>query len=321
MGTTSLSTVLDYPPEFFTQSASVEGPSISESFHRKRQSLSVPILNQVYALAEIRRLEIQKLLKSWDRAVLTFPNFPIDEYDDNVEKVARTVRALWQIPPGPVTNVTKTIEKDCGVIFEYDFGTRQIDGFSHRSNHTPPIFYLNQNVPPDRWRWTLAHELAHVVMHFAVDRSTKVIEGQANRFAGEFLAPAHELKPQLLELDFQKLAGLKRYWKISMAALVMRAYHVNAITENQRRNMFMRLSKAGYRPREPEVTDPPIERPEFPYRLVQHHLNDLGYTDGELKQLLAISDKDFAAHYHNPHDELAGIDPPHVTQMRSINPN
>ena len=92
------------------------------------QGLSVPILNQVYALAEIRRLEIHKLLKSWDGAILNFPNFPIDEYDDNVEKVARTVRALWQIPPGPVTNVTKAIEIEGGVIFEYDFGTRQIDG-------------------------------------------------------------------------------------------------------------------------------------------------------------------------------------------------
>ena len=70
-----LSTVLDYPPEFFTRAASIEGPSISESFHRKRQNLSVPILNQVYALAEIRRLEIQKLLKSWDGPILNFPNF------------------------------------------------------------------------------------------------------------------------------------------------------------------------------------------------------------------------------------------------------
>ena len=250
-----------------------------------------------------------------------FPQLPVDEYNDDVEKIARSVRALWNIPPGPVTNVTKTIEKFGGVIFEYDFGSRQIDGFSHRSNHTPPIFYLNQNVPPDRWRWTLAHELGHIVMHFAVDQSPKTIEDQANRFAGEFLAPAHELKPQLLGLDFQKLAGLKRYWKISMSALVMRAYHVSAITESQRRNMFMRLSKAGYRLREPEVTDPPTEPPEFPYRLVQYHLNDLGYTEGELMQLLAISDKDLATHYHNPHDELAGIAPPHVAQMRSINLN
>ena len=149
----------------------------------------------------------------------------------------------------------------------------------------------------------------------------KEMEDQANRFAGEFLAPASELKPQLLGLDFQKLAGLKRYWKISMAALVMRAYHVHAITANQRRNMFMRLSKAGYRLREPAVTDPPIETPDLPYRLVKYHLEKLEYTDAELKQFLAIGENDFATYYHNPQDLLADIDPPHVPQIRSINLN
>ena len=318
-----LSTVLDYPPHFFTQPGSIEGPSISESFHRKRQNISAPLLHQVYAIAEIRRIEVQKLLKSWDRNKLDFPQCPIDEYDDNVEKVARTVRALWQIPPGPVSNVTKAIEKEGGVVFEYDFGTRQIDGFSHRSNNMPPMFCLNKNVPPDRWRWTLAHELGHIIMHFNsdVERPAKIIEDQADRFAGEFLTPGHELKPQLLGLDFPKLAGLKRYWKISMAALVMRAYHLNVITEHQRRNMFMRLSKAGYRLREPAVTDPPVEPSELPHRLVQFHLDELEYTDGELRHLLAIGDNDFATYYHNPHDFLAGIDPPHVLQIRSINPN
>lgn len=316
-----LSIALDYPPYFFTQSSSIEGPSISESFHRKRQNINAPILHQVYAIAEIRRIEAHKLLKSWDRDNLSSPQFPIDEYEDNVEKVARTIRALWQIPPGPISNLTKVIEKEGGFIYEYDFGTRQIDGFSHRSSRMPPMFYLNKNVPPDRWRWTLAHELGHIIMHFEADRPAKEMEDQANRFAGEFLAPGHELKPQLLNLDFQKLAGLKRYWKISMAALVMRAYHLRAITENQRRNMFMRLSKAGYRLREPENTDPPIEVAELPYRLVQHHLNELGYSEAELKQFLAIGENDFATYYHGPQDLLSEIDPPHVPHIRFFNPN
>ena len=316
-----LSATLDYPTHFFMQSASNEGPSISESFHRKRQNLSATVLYQVYALAEIRRIEIQKLLKSWDRKNMGFPAFPIDEYDDDVEKVARTVRALWQIPPGPVTSITKAVEKEGGIIFEYDLGTRQIDGFSHRSTNMPPMFYLNKDVPPDRWRWTLAHELGHIVMHFDVDRPAKVIEEQADRFAGEFLAPGHELKPQLMGLDFQKLAGLKRYWKISMAALIMRAHHLKAITESQRRNMFMRLSKAGYRLREPMVTDPPSEPAGLPYRLVRFHLDELEYTDDGLCDLLAINNRDVATYYHGPSPHFAGVDPPYTARQRSINSN
>ena len=316
-----LSIVLDYPPHFFSLPVSIEGLSISESFHRKRQNIKAPVLHQTYALAEIRRIEIHKLFKSFGDSNPSFPEFPLDEHDDDVEKIARTIRALWQIHPGPVSNLTKVIEKERGVIFEYDLGTRQIDGFSHRSDKMPPMFFLNKNVPPDRWRWTLAHELGHIIMHFYVDRPAKEIEEQADRFAGEFLAPGNELKPQLMGLDFAKLAGLKRYWKISMAALVMRAYHLKAITNNQRRNMFMRLSKAGYRLREPAVTDPPIEAPSLPYRLVQYHLNTLEYSDAELRDLLAIGDNDFATYYHKPFELSDGIDPPHVPRLRHINRN
>ncbi|MBQ11120.1 MAG: hypothetical protein CMJ45_06185 [Planctomyces sp.] len=296
----ALSNVLDYPTHFFTRSIRVEGPGMSELFHRKRQAISTNTLHQVYALAEIRRIEIMRLLRSSNQQEWKFPLFPIEDFDDDPEKVARTVRATWQIPPGPIFNVTKAIERAHGVVFGLDFGTRQIDGFSHRSHNMPPLFYLNQDMPPDRWRWTLAHELGHIVMHGEPPTSPKIVEDQANRFAGEFLAPSHELKPQLLGLDYQKLAGLKLYWKISMAALVMRAYHVGAVTERQRRTMFMRLGKAGYRLREPEVTDPPIEPPETPYNLVQFHSNQLEYSDREIQYLLAIGDRDFDLYYRKP---------------------
>ena len=301
-----LSLALDYPPQLFLQIIRIEGPGISESFHRKRQSMSANALHRMYALAEIRRVEIQKLVKSWQGPDLGFPRYPVDEHDDNPEKIARTVRALWQIPNGPVFNVTKTIEQAGGIIFGYDFGTRQIDGFSLRSATTPPLFYLNQGIPPDRWRWTLAHELGHIVMHFDPSRTPKLMEEQSDRFAGEFLAPAHELKPQLLELGFQKLAGLKLYWKISMQALVMRAYWIGTITERQRRNMFVRLSKAGYRLREPAELDPPIEFPEMPHRLVHFHREQLGYSDADIQQALNIGTNDLRTFYPDPLDHLLG---------------
>ena len=296
----ALSDALDYPPNFFTRVIQVEGPGISELFHRKRQAISASTLHRVYALAEIRRIEILRLLRSSNRQDWKFPSYPIEEYDDDPEKIARTVRASWQIPSGPIFNVTKTVERANGIIFGLDFGTRQIDGFSLRSNNMPPLFFLNKDMPADRWRWTLVHELGHIVMHIEPPQSPQLVEEQANRFAGEFLAPTYELKPQLLGLDYQKLAGLKRYWKISMAALIMRASQIGAISDRQKRTMFMRLSKAGYRLREPEATDPPPELPEAPCRMVQFHTNQLEYSKSEMQYLLAIGDNDFAKYYQIP---------------------
>ena len=96
---TQLSIVLDYPPHFFSLPVSIEGLSISESFHRKRQNITAPVLHQTYALAEIRRIEIQKLFKSVDDSNPSFPKFPLDEHDDDVEKNSSYNPSVMANPP------------------------------------------------------------------------------------------------------------------------------------------------------------------------------------------------------------------------------
>ena len=303
-----LATALDYPPRFFKRAMTIKGPGVSDYYHRKRARMSVSLLNQVYALAEVRRLEISKLLLSWDSDYPAVPLFPVEEYEDDPPKIARTVRAVWQVPLGPIFNATRTLEQNGCIIVAHEFGTRAIDGFSYRSAGMPPVFHLNTALPPDRWRWTLAHELGHVVMHTGLgesDVSPKEAEQQADIFAGEFLAPEHELKPSLWNLDFQRLAALKLQWKISMQAIVMQAFRLGSINAQQRQNMFIRLSKAGYRQREPENLDPPIESPSWPFKLVKFHMTALKYSRDEVKELLAIGESDFQHYYHDPLDYLS----------------
>ena len=246
---------LNYPNHFFMRHPRIAGPGTDATFHRKRASLPVTKLRQVYALAEIRRLEIERLLEC-DAGGHSIPSYPVDLFDDDPAKIARSVRAAMDIPAGPIFNVTRALEEAGCVVVSHDFGTRQIDGFSRPPRILPPIFHLNCALPPDRWRWTLAHELGHVVMNHDPAESRKLVEQQADDFAGEFLAPGYELVPMLHYLSFQRLAGLKREWKISMQALIMRAYKLGVITNNQRRDMYVRLGKAGYRTREPEALDP-----------------------------------------------------------------
>lgn len=291
-----LAAALDYPPHFFTKHERIYGPGIDELYHRKRQKAGAATLHRVYANAAIRQMNIGVLLRSWDRTENDFPSFPIDEFDANPEKIARTVRALWQLPPGPIYSTTKVIEDAGGLIIPCDFETRHIDGFSRHSPNMPPIFYLNRNLLPDRWRWTLAHELGHIVMHSASEPHEQM-EREAHLFAGEFLTPAQEIKPQLLNLSFHKLAGLKRHWKVAMQALLMRAYHLGVITERRRRHMFMQLSKAGYRLREPAELDPLPEPPELLPRIINWHRRQLGYSDADLCYALAINERDLHSWY------------------------
>ena len=196
------------------------------------------------------------------------------------------------------------------MVVSHDFGSRQIDGFSQRPQYPPCFIHLNSELPPDRWRWTLAHELGHMVMHFEPTESPKLVEEQANLFAAEFLAPGHEIGRTLEDLTFQKLGGLKRQWGISMQALINRAHHLNAISPSQRRSMFTRLSKAGYRTREPATLDPPVERPGRMGALARTHLEQLNFTRSELRDLLDLNETDFRSNYAPEDDilEALGID-------------
>jgi Zn-dependent peptidase ImmA (M78 family) len=109
----------------------------------------------------------------------------------------------------------------------------------------PPVFFVHEDVPGDRERWTLAHEIGHVVMHHQPTDGD--IEEEANLFGNEFLTPAEEIGPDLLNMTLQKAAELKLYWKVSMQAIIVRAYQCRKITRNQFSYLFRQLSAKGYR--------------------------------------------------------------------------
>ena len=284
---------LDFPTAFFFQQRRIPGPGLSELFHRKRQRVGAKVLNQVHAVSAVRLMAVDDLLTACDLDN-NIPYLAIDEFDGSPEKIARTVRALWQLPPGPVFNLTSTTEQNGGAVVLSQLGTRLLDGFSRRSlTDERPFFFMSNLLPPDRWRWTLAHEIGHMVMHMdAFGRPEKEIEAEADQFAGELLTPGHEIKPDFWGLSLEKLAGLKRYWKVSMAALIRRAFHLNALTPSQYQRLFIELSRAGYRLREPEELDPPVERPTLIPQLADFYMDELHYSTMDLEVALKLNAQD-----------------------------
>ena len=123
------------------------------------------------------------------------------------------------------------------------------------------------------------------------------MEDEANTFAAEFLTPAQEVKSQLLNLTFYKLAGLKRYWKVSMQALLERAFDIGVITSQQRSSMWAQLGKAGMRTEEPKDLDPPSEPPFFMSRIIKFHRDTLNYSEGDLCYALAVNGNDLHSWY------------------------
>src|ERR1700734_2992321 len=108
------------------------------------------------------------------------------------------------LPRGPLQSVVENIESAGGIVVLARFGTNLIDGLSFRVEGVPPLFFMNKDVPGDRFRFSLAHELGHMVMHSIPDDDEKM-ESEAHRFAAAFLMPASEIKPYLAAAKINNL--------------------------------------------------------------------------------------------------------------------
>lgn len=296
-----LATALGFPISFFCQE---DRPYGFPPYHyRKRKKLSAKTLGRVSAEMNIRRMHIKKMGISFTRKSNGFiPEIDRDEYYGkakkrlNPEDVARTLRGMWMLPPGPIVNMVELLEANGAIVVPCDFGTDLLDALSQRIDGMPVLIYVNVNAPADRLRLTLAHELGHMVLHTTTLHDDDKMEEEADAFAGAFLLPADDIKSQFRRgLDLRHLANMKLYWKVSMAAIAMRADSLQLITPYQKKSFFIEMGRLGYRKREPN--EPPREDPKLLKEMIAFHRNKLGYSTLEMCKLLNLSEDEFGQMY------------------------
>lgn len=278
-----------FPKSFFFQN---EQPYGFPPFHfRKRKKLGVKALSRIVAEMNIRRMHVKKLLTSYKApAPGLMPEIDLDEYQGTsrrrptMEDLARHLRELWGVPRGPIDSMVDLIERNGGVVIPCNFGTDLIDAMSQRIDGMPVMFFINPNVPTDRIRHTLAHELGHMVLHTLSLSDDDEMEEQADAFAGAFLVPGEEVRAQFRTFNLRQLANLKVYWKVSMASLAYRADRLGLITDYQKRRIWMDMGP--YRKNEPY--EPPAEPPRALERMIAFHTTNLGYSRDEMAAMLNL---------------------------------
>ena len=296
----AISSALDYPEAFFYEAGRPYG--LPPFHYRRRKKLSAKALARIVAEMNIRRLHLMKMLVSFSWKTNVFiPEIDRNEYrgksrgEPTIEEIARSVREMWMLPKGPISNMVELLEENGGIVIPCDFGTDLLDAMSQRIEGLPILFFVNVNAPADRVRHTLAHELGHMVLHTVTVKSDEEMEDEADAFAGAFLLPADEIRPQLRRFDLRQLANLKLYWKVSMAALAVRADRLNLITPYQSKMFWIEMSTLGYRKREPN--EPPKEQPSLLRQIVAFHMKKLGYSVGEMAKLLHLKATEFQEMY------------------------
>jgi Zn-dependent peptidase ImmA (M78 family) len=305
---------LDYPVEAFSWTDPIYGFGSAAFYHRKQQSLPQTTLRKIQAQVNLTRMRLDKLLRSIEiDTQYSVPVLDVEEYG-SADEVARAVRAHWRMPMGPVRDVAAALELAGIIIVRSNLESPKIAAISLDNVGTyPALIILNQGLPADRERFSLAHELGHLVMHTSLVTSDEA-EREADAFAAEFLLPAAEIRTDLKGLTLQKAAQLKLVWRVAMSAIIRRARDLGVIDEARYRSLMVSMSQKGWRKSEPVEIE--HDHPTVMASLIQVHVAEHGYTVDELAHVVALNKVEFAARFEGV---PVGAGRGNGTHLRAVN--
>lgn len=285
---------------------------------RKRAALLKKKEAQISALVRIRACQVDRIVSSFELE----DGVPRIDLDDAIGKTcpaprtateaAIEVRRRWRVPPGPIKNLARLVEAH-GVAVLRMRGVG--DNFSGVSvvDHTSAasVLITTAEAPGCRDRWTLAHELGHIVLHHHLLHIPEDAEKEADEFASEFLMPAEQIRDSFYRrrITLDTLADLKPFWRVSMQSLLLAAKRIGAASDAQVKQIYKRMSMLGYRKDEPVRVA--ADTASMIDEMIRVHLEDLGYTEDELAQALWIDVEELRRDFLNaPSRTLASVPAP-----------
>jgi len=287
--------VLSVRPSFFANDAYVRQPPMS--YHRKRSKLLARDLAAIHGISEVMRLSLAKCLDSieFEYDGPSLPTYDLDQFGGDAREAARAVRSRLKLPRGPVRNIASLIERSGVIILPFNFGTDLVDGFCQSSyGGLPPVIFLNSTLSIDRMRFSLAHELAHLVCHDAPNPNQEI---EANHFASEFLMPTADIVDDFDNFTLNRAMDLKLYWGTSIQSIVYKCWQVGKIPDERMKNYFIEMSRRGWRKNEPVEAVGFVEKPSVFAAIVEAHFADMGYTEDELADLFGLNVEDLRFYY------------------------
>ncbi|MBL8616360.1 MAG: ImmA/IrrE family metallo-endopeptidase [Deltaproteobacteria bacterium] len=197
------------------------------------------------------------------------------------EAAAAKVRDHWFVGSGVIPDLTGLLESWGAWVFTLPAEDRVVDAYSWWSREdafiasNPIALDPGVSVAGDgprnayRERFSLAHELGHLVMHRGLDPAlvgTRAVEAEAHRFAGAFLVPAAAwLQRSPRSARWQDYLFESARWGVSTSVLLRRDFDLGLVPEARYRSAMIGLSATVGRRSEGSYLSP--RAPEQPRRL------------------------------------------------------
>jgi Zn-dependent peptidase ImmA (M78 family) len=277
-----LAHALDVSAEFFLRPVTV---SVQLQAYRKHAALGVKAQEAI-------QMRVQEWLERYLAVESFFPEEqrPVSlrlcavESMDQVEEVALELRRDWDLGLDPIENLTQVLE-DRGIKVGLVSGFDHFDACTLMADGVP-VIVTKADLPGDRQRFNLGHELGHLILDVAGNLDP---EGVCHRFVSALLVPTEaarfELGATRTTLGVNELYLLKHKYGLSMQAWIFRAKELGIIPENEATRLFKAFRARGWHRHEPGEALPP-ERPWRMERLVYRALAEDLISRSRAQELL-----------------------------------
>lgn len=250
-----LSKVLNVNPDYFFRTTKVELGEVEFRKLSKMPQKEASVIKEKTKEYLSRYLELEEILGLPNQFENHLKDFEVVTKYEQVNRVAELLREKWGLGKSPIFNIVELLEDKYIKVIKLDVD-EDFDGLQTFVNRTIPVvaYNLKKADKPDRIRFTLLHELAHLLLKFG-----KITERQketlCHQFAGAMLVPEETLKSELgnyrNKLSINELGNIKKQYGISMQAIVMRAKDCGIINEHYTKQFFFMIKQMNWRIDEP----------------------------------------------------------------------
>ena len=227
--------ILKYKMDFFVR------------FFRKKQSLSKKVDESIRHIAIDKAekvLEIEDVLNVSPNCIPDFGDIEVRTFAD-VEKVAVRFRQELGLGNSPIPNVYILLDAIGVKVFPMKLDERfDALNFSYDSEYFVMVnTTLESN---ERVRFTLLHEVGHIIMNIPDDISDKMVEKLCHRFACNVLLPPDVLKSKIgqkrVGIALQELAHIQSEYGISIKAIMVSAKDQGIITDGNLTSFYKKTN-------------------------------------------------------------------------------
>ena len=273
-----LSKALSVSADYFFRSTKVELGAIEYRKLEKMPQKEAAIIREKTKEYLSRYLELEEILGLPNQFEDHLKDFGVVNTWHDVNQAAQILREKWNLGKGAIYNVVEILEDKNIKVVKLDVDD-DFDGLQTFVNQTIPVvaYNIRKANKPDRIRFTLLHELAHLLLKFG-EMSEKQKETLCHQFAGAMLLPEETIKAELGEhrnkLSVTELGNIKKQYGISMQALVLRAKDCGIVNEHYTKQFFFFMKQMNWKIDEPVDYDGVEESNRFEQLLFRALIED-----------------------------------------------